>query len=211
MVRKHKRKKETQLCTESQFKDAISQLQGKSLRKVSEETGISKTTLNNYRKISKASRDIPPKPLCHGNQILSTDQESELAEYLVETQKEGCALTPKLLKELTFSYARYNGIVIPSNWSKNGCAGADWFTNFMKRHPRLTLRKPEGASIARAGALNHPVMENFYYQVEVLYKKYDFTDGEIFNIDETNDPTVLDSEKVIAETGTHQVIDLIYF
>ncbi|KZR98834.1 Uncharacterized protein APZ42_005565 [Daphnia magna] len=193
------------------MKDAISQLQGKSLRKVSEETGISKTTLNNYRKISKASRDIPPKPLCHGNQILSTDQESELAEYLVETQKEGCALTPKLLKELTFSYARYNGIVIPSNWSKNSCAGADWFTNFMKRHPRLTLRKPEGASIARTGVLNHPVMENFYYQVEVLYKKYDFTDGEIFNIDETNDPTVLDSEKVIAETGTHQVIDLIYF
>ncbi len=53
-------------------------------------------------------------------------------------------------------------------------------------------------------------MENFYDQVEVLYKKYDFTDDEIFNIDETNDPTALDSEKVIAVTGTHQVIDLIF-
>ncbi|EFX62726.1 hypothetical protein DAPPUDRAFT_336531 [Daphnia pulex] len=48
-------------------------------------------------------------------------------------------------------------------------------------------------------------MENFYDQVEVLYKKYDFTDDGIFNINETNDPTVLDSEKVIVETGTHLV------
>ncbi len=114
------------------------------------------------------------------------------------------------MKELTFSYARYNGIVIHPNWSKNSCAGADWFKNFMKRHPRLTLRKPEGTSIARAGAPNHPVIENFYDQVEVLYKKYDFTDDEILNINETNDPTVLDSEKVIVETGTYLVIDFIY-
>jgi hypothetical protein len=80
----------------------------------------------------------------------------------------------------------------------------------MKSHPRLTLRKPEGTSIARAGAPNNPVMENFYDQVEVLNKKYDFTDDEIFNINETNDPTVLDSEKVIVETGTHMVIDFVY-
>jgi hypothetical protein len=80
----------------------------------------------------------------------------------------------------------------------------------MKRHPRLTLKKPEGTSIARAGAPNHPVIENFYDQVEVLYKKYDFTDDEILNINETNDPTVLDSEKVIVETGTYLVIDFIY-
>ncbi len=63
MVRNYKRKKETQLCTESQLKDTVSQLQGKSLRKVSEETGISKTKLHNYHKISKASRDIPLKPM----------------------------------------------------------------------------------------------------------------------------------------------------
>ena len=88
------------------------------------------------------------------------------------------ALAPKLFKVLTFSYARYNGIVIHPNCPKNSSAGADWFTNFMKSHPRLTLRKPEGTSIARAGAPNHPVMENFYDQVEVLYKKYDFTDDK---------------------------------
>jgi hypothetical protein len=210
MVRNYQRKKETQLCTESQLKEAISQLQGKSLRKLSEETGISKTTLH-YHKISKASRDIPLKPLEHGNKLLSTAQETKLAEYLVQPQKEGYALTPKLLKELTFSNARYNDIVTPSKWSTNGCAGAHWFTNFMKRHPRLTLRKPEGTSIARAGALNHPLMDNFYDQVEVLYKKHQFTDDEIFDIDETNDPTVLDSERVIAETGTHQVSYLIDF
>jgi len=48
MVRNYKRKKE--ICTESQLKDAIFQLQGKSLRKVSAATGISKTTLTKYQK-----------------------------------------------------------------------------------------------------------------------------------------------------------------
>jgi hypothetical protein len=208
MVRKYIRKNNSTLGTEIQLQNAISQLQGKSLRKVSTATGICKSTLHHYLKKLKASRDTPLKPLCHRNQILSTHQENELSDYLIQTQKEGYALTPKLLKELTFSYARYNGIKIPSSWLKNRCSGPDWFGNFMKRQPRLSLRKPEGTSIARASALNHPVMDNFYDQVEELYDKHSFRDDEVFIIDETNNPTVLESEKVIAETGTHQVVDL---
>ena len=50
-------------------------------------------------------------------------------------------------------------------------------------------------------------MENFYDQVEELYDEHHFTDDEVFNIDETNNPTVVESENIIAETGTHQVVD----
>ena len=207
MVRKYNRKNNSTLGTEIQLQNAISQLRGKSLRNVSRDTGICKSTIHHYLKKLKASQDNPLKELCHRNQILSTDQENELSDYLIQTQKEGYGLTPKLLKELAFSYAQYNGIKMLLSWLKNRCAGPDWFRNFMKRHPRLSLRKPESTSIARAASLNHPVMENFYDQVEELYDEHHFTDDEVFNIDETNNPTVVESENIIAETGTHQVVD----
>ena len=40
----------------------------------------------------------------------------------------------------------------------------------------------------------------------MYYKKHNFTPDQIFNIDETANPTVLDKEKVLAKTETHQVM-----
>ena len=90
--------------------------------------------------------------------MLSSEQENELHAYLIQTQKEGYGLTPKLLKELTFSYCSHNHIEMISTWSENGCAGNEWFRNFIKPHRKLSLRKPEGTSIARAKCMNRPVM-----------------------------------------------------
>ena len=206
MVRNNKTKNAS--VTEQRLKDALLQLRFKSLRKVSEATGLSKSTLHKYRQKSRASPDSPLKQQSHANQVLSSEQEKELHDYLIQTQKEGYGLTPKLLKELAFSYCSYNHIEMPSTWSENGCAGKDWFRNFMKRHRKLSLRKPEGTSIARAKCMNRPVMNNFFDQLGELIEKYNFGACDIFNIDETNNPTVLQGGKVIAETGVHQVISL---
>ena len=100
-----------------------------------------------------------------------------------------------MLKELAFSYCSHNHIEMPSTWSKNGCAGKQWFCEFMKRHRKLSLRKPESTSIARAKCMNRPVMN--------------FEACDIFNIDETNKPTVLQAAKVIAQAGVKQVISLL--
>ena len=97
---------------------------------------------------------------------------------------------------------------MPSNWKQKEIAGRDWFGNFFKRHPYISMRKPESTSIARAKCLNRPVMNTSYDQLEVLYEKHNFTPDQIFNIDETANPTVLDKEKVLAEKGTHQVMSL---
>ena len=97
---------------------------------------------------------------------------------------------------------------MPSNWKQKEIAGRDWFGNFFNRHPNLSMRKPESTSIARAQCLNRPVMNAFYDQLEILYEKHNFTPDQIFNIDETANPTVLDKEKVLAEKGTHQVMSL---
>ena len=195
--------------TEQRLKDALLQLRFKSLRKVSKATGIPKSTLHECRQQSRASPDGPLKQQSHANQVLSSEQEKELHDYLIQTQKEGYGLTPKMLKELAFSYCSHNHIEMPSTWSKNGCAGKQWFCEFMKRHRKLSLRKPESTSIARAKCMNRPVMNNFYDQIGELIEKYNFEACDIFNIDETNNPTVLQAAKVIAQAGVKQVISLL--
>ena len=73
MVRNNKTKNAP--VTEQRLKDALLQLRFKSLRKVSEATGLSKSTLHKYRQKSRASPDGPLKQQSHANQVLSSEQE----------------------------------------------------------------------------------------------------------------------------------------
>jgi hypothetical protein len=66
---------------------------------------------------------------------------------------------------LPYSYAVFNGIPVPPTWVCKKTAGKDWFTSFLKRKRRLSIRKPEATSQARAAALNRFVMNKFYDQV----------------------------------------------
>nr|CAH0107072.1 unnamed protein product [Daphnia galeata] len=61
-----------------------------SIRKVSTRTGINRSTLQLYFKKfdSLPSPDHSLKNPCHGNQVLSVQQEEELADYLIATSEE---------------------------------------------------------------------------------------------------------------------------
>ena len=61
----------------------------KSFRKVAAETGIPKATLKVYNKIfdSQPTPTDPLKKPWHGNRVLTVQQEDELADYLIATNK----------------------------------------------------------------------------------------------------------------------------
>jgi len=50
---------------------------------------------------------------------------------------------------------------IPHPWKHTGLASEDWFSSFMKRHPSLSLRKPDRLSRARAEEINKEVVRDF--------------------------------------------------
>ena len=170
--------------------------------------GLSKSTL--YRLSKKLKNTNHPtledfeRPI-HNQQIFTPQQETELALYLIHAQKLNHGLTPRKTKKLAFMYGEANEIEMPSNWHKKESAGRDWFTAFLKRNRNLSIRKPERTSQARAAAVNHPVIDKYYDKLLDLLTKYNFQPSEIFNCDETSNPTVLNPPKVVAAAGTRQV------
>lgn len=40
-------------------------------------------------------------------------------------------------------------------------AGKDWFKSFMKRHPKLSLKKPESLSVVRVKGMNKESVDTF--------------------------------------------------
>jgi hypothetical protein len=91
MVRNYKSNKINPPPTEEALKNAMHNLKfgGKSFRMVAAETGIPKTILQDYysKCNSLSSANDPLKKPCHGNQVLSSQQEGELADYLIATQE----------------------------------------------------------------------------------------------------------------------------
>lgn len=69
-------------------------------------------------------------------------------------------------------------------------AGKDWLQAFIRRHPQLSIRKPEATSIARITGFNKDTVKLFYDNLNVIYLKYNFQPDRILNMDETGISTV---------------------
>ena len=50
-------------------------------------------------------------------------------------------LSPKEVRKLAYQYGKTNSIKMPHNWIANEAAGEDWFSAYLKRHKKLSIRK----------------------------------------------------------------------
>lgn len=167
--------KRADIC-EINVKKAVSQILRKkiSYRNAAAKYGVNITTLHRRAKIARNALIGEPdlvssdsgneepinltvlhqtgKAKYKNRQIFTDDQEQMLADYFVKSSDIFFGLSLRQARQLAFDYAIQLKLTnIPKSWHSS--AGRDWIDGFMRRHPNLSLRKPENTSIARASAL----------------------------------------------------------
>ncbi|GBN67897.1 hypothetical protein AVEN_189612-1 [Araneus ventricosus] len=224
MIRSYQRKTDRSNLSEDIIEKAVKDviLNNKSIREAAKHYNLTKSMLHKRVNIAKSqckelnsecnAEEIDVKTTkvigrnkyrCH--QVLADEEEQLLSEYFLMSSKIHYGLTFLQARALAFQYAEKLGKAMPSSWNVNECAGIDWMQSFMKRHPRLSLRKPENTSLSRATSFNKKNVGEFFDNLYAVMEKYKFKPERILNFDETGITTVLQSPEVIAQTGKKQV------
>lgn len=144
---------------------------------------VPKATLS--RKVAK--RDVDPQILVNEKlgrkPILPLQIEKELVEYCLLMERKFYGLTRNDIRRMAYQLAARNGI---SNNFNDDMAGRAWFDHFMNRHKHLlSIRKPEGTSLARAIGFNKESVMTFFDLLETEYAKHRYPPDRIFNVDES--------------------------
>lgn len=217
MVRTYKPKTDRAAIPEDAIQRALQDLLNGncSVRKAATDHGISKSLLHlRFKKLKEKDDqnfDLPPIPQIRGSskyssmQVFNKQEEDMLEDYLIQASKMQYGLTYKQIRDFAYSYASKVSNKIPKTWEDNKTAGVDWMKGFMRRHPKLSLRKPENTSLARNMNFNKQNVNSFFENLKIVTEKSKFPNERIINIDESGITTVLQAPKVVAPAGVKQV------
>ncbi|XP_066600972.1 uncharacterized protein [Prorops nasuta] len=176
-----------------------------SLRKSSIIYNIPKSTLHDYIKTLKRGEEI--KLLVKRGRFEPTFNEKfeqALVEHVVDMSNRCMPLTRKEFLKLAFDLAE--NLKLDHRFNKTTkSAGQHFYYDFIKRHPEISLRKPESTSIMRAVGFNKPQVDRFFENLKNLYDKFNFGPSNIFNCDETGVSTVHKQMKVMTLKVNRQV------
>lgn len=222
MVRTYVKKKTYPEVEEEDMKKAMQLVleEKLSVRQAAEVCGVKHTTLfYRMKKIKIEPSDLDnPRPTqlkfsvpikkfaskYSSNQVFSEVEENLLEEYLIKSSSMHYGLTYFHIRTLAYEYATHLGRC-PKHWEEKKRAGVEWMKGYMKRHNKLSLRKPENTSLARTVNFNKENVEAFQNNLAQVYEKYKFTPDKIYNLDETGVMTVVQAPKVVAHKGAKQV------
>lgn len=173
--------------------------------KASKSFNVPKSTLEDY--VKNKEKDV--EELCKiplGRRcVLGAELEEELVLYCQRMEERFFGVTERDLKQLAFQLAVKYNIEHPFPLAKSA-AGEKWIRNFLKRHPNLSMRKPQSMALARAKGFSKENVTLFYDLLEPELRKVKMKPHRVYNVDETG-ITVVQSRrlKVIAVKGKKQI------
>ena len=125
--------------------------------------------------------------------------EDEQADYILKCSEIFHRQTTASTQCLAYEYA----IKIPESWITNELTGNDWHAGFIDRHKVLSLHCPEATSLARVTSFNKINLSIFQKQLQALYERYQFTNNDVLNLDETDCSTMQKFLKVIVNKNAY--------
>ncbi|WP_341658275.1 helix-turn-helix domain-containing protein [Blattabacterium cuenoti] len=183
---------------------------GMKIRTAARKHGISKTTLD--RHLKKNETLVNPQGTFEYiikndvRKVFTDKQELELVEYYKQAARLHYGLTKRDALKLAYEYGRANDVKnMPESWENQKSAGFMWLRGLRKRHPSLTLRKPEATSLSRATSFNKENVGLFFRKLKDVLSRYKFNPSKIYNLDEAGNSTVHAPPKIMCDKGAKQV------
>jgi len=119
--------------------------------------------------------------------VLGEDEEETIVKWAKECHRKGF---PKWGEDIQASIKQYLDSSLRQNPFKDNIPGPGWFKAFLRRHPELTTRTPEGVTAASSTVAEMDIRK-WFKQIEQYFQEKKLTDvlkdpSRIFNGDETN-------------------------
>lgn len=154
--------------------------------RAAEQHGVPQTTLERYvrKKRNDQQNFVVDKSAGKFRCVFLEEQEIELVNYLKTMEARLFGLTMMDFRRLAYQLAIRNQCQHKFNAAAE-MAGKDWMQGFLKRHPTLTLRKPESTSGARAMGFNRVAVSQFFRLLLETVDQYKLVGDRIYNCDET--------------------------
>ncbi|XP_036151114.1 uncharacterized protein LOC105833505 [Monomorium pharaonis] len=172
---------------------------GVSLRKAAAAFGVPAATLGRKKNNPDAiKRKTGPET------VLSKNEEDDIVNWVLYRAERGMPVTKT---ELLDSVQKFVTLLQKKTPFKENRPSRHWYEGFRKRHPQLTMRKPQHLSLNRATVSKEDLQEWFSDQKKYLKEKnlLEISSTRVFNCDETNIILCPDSEKVLIEVGSRSV------
>ena len=157
--------------------------------------GVPRTSLYNRIK-GRVIHGVKPGP----KQYLSTEEETELAEFAIEAASVGCGQTRKQIMIIAENVAKDKGTLQKDRIS------AGWYDKFMKRRAYLSLRKGDPAN-DRMDAVTSQGIKHYFDLLEKTLKDNNLLNkpAQIYNVDETGMAYEHRPPKVVTLKGQKKV------
>ena len=145
------------------MKAAIEAIKNKEMGsyKASTVFNVPQTALERYVKNRQKSSSETVKTKLGRKQALPCEAENDLAEHSLLMERKFFGLTMADVMRLTYQLAVRNGI---KNYfcKRNEKAGGKWLKNFLRRHPQISVRIPEGLSLSRVRGFTPESVAQFF-------------------------------------------------
>ena len=125
---------------------------GKSVLRAAKQFHVPRQTLGDWVS-GKVVHGMKPGP----KPFLTSVEEKELLNFLVDIAKAGYGKTRKQIMGLAESVARDKGQMMGQKKISDG-----WFRRFMTRQPQLSLRKGDPTANVRMECLNKETMDKYF-------------------------------------------------
>lgn len=113
----------------------------------------------------------PKKP----KKVFSDEEEQLLLQYLTTAANMHYGLTKSQVMRLAYDFAKANNKITDPSWIANKSAGKQWPRDYRKKyHDKLSLRKPQATSLARATAFNKETVAAVFNNYKKILERHPF-------------------------------------